>query len=357
LNIRRDGVFTGEYLYYSATPWRDTVAEYARDPRNPQTANNALAIYLGWTLVTKNSTRSVTVKVDRDTMRRTPFNPNDAQTQPLVESDDVLGDASAAPFAGPAIDTDALVFRMRVLPLAVGYKTTLSTLPFLLGHGVSQPVELAVAGVEAVQTVAGKFNCYKVVFASLGQTFWIGVDGARPLVKFQSGNVEAELVKVWGPSVFDDALAFLKTAGWSVASVITERQGRNGQATAPSPANGPFHRQSADISMRRIYTPPAEMDQAMRETCSDRVKEMEGGGSFSGVSIRPQSLQTHTLGGHPSVSCIIDYKSGQNSTADFYIWVRTESLILRFSLNTVNNQEMALFRWMFEPVLATIKLP
>src|ERR1035438_5402656 len=117
-----------------------------------------------------------------------------------MHSDDLLGDLSAAPFAGPAIDAEPLVFRMRMLPLAAGYKTTLTTLPFLLGYGVPRPVELAVTAVETVQTVAGKFNCYKVPFAALGQTFWIGVDGARPLVKFQSGKVEAELVKMWKPS-------------------------------------------------------------------------------------------------------------------------------------------------------------
>ena len=60
-------------------------------------------------------------------------------------------------------------------------------------------MELAVTGIESVVTPAGKFNCYKVSFAAIGQTFWIGVEGARPLVKFQSGTVEAELVKVWGP--------------------------------------------------------------------------------------------------------------------------------------------------------------
>ena len=133
---------------------------------------------------------------------------------------------------------------MRVLPLAVGYKTTLTTLPFLIGYGVPRPVEMAVTGVEAVQTVAGKFNCYKVTFASLGQTFWIGVDGARPLVKFQSGNVEADLVKVWGPSVFEDAVAFLKKAGWTVSDVRTYNLNRGpleeGGAHASIPRRRPI---------------------------------------------------------------------------------------------------------------------
>jgi hypothetical protein len=347
LNIKRDGVSTGEYLYYSATPWRNTVPDQNRDPaRNRPAADNALAIYLGWELVT-NSTRSVVIKVDRDTMRRTPLYDLNNQTQASFDSDDVLGDASAAPFAGPAIDTDALVFRMRVLPLAVGYKTTVSILPFLLGHGVSKPVELAVAGVETVQTVAGKFNCYKVVFASLGQTFWIGVDGARPLVKFQSGNVEAELVKVWGPSVFDDALVFLKTAGWSVADVRTDWQGPNGQATASSP-EAPFRKEGVSIQMRRIYTPSADIERALQQACDDEVK------NWTGSKVRPRSVQTRLVAGHPSLSCIID--NGNNTNLG--IWIGTESMILRFNgYSSGQGSELAVWRWMFEPVLDTIKLP
>jgi DNA-binding response OmpR family regulator len=210
LNIKRDGAFTGEYLFYAATPGLSTLQEDQRDPvRNHEAAVRSQIIFLGWKLVTKMSTRSALVSVDRDTMRHMDLynNPN-----PSLDSNDDLGDATAAPFAGPAIDAEPLVFRMRVLPLAVGYKTTLTTQPFLLRYGAPRPVELAVTAVEPVQTVAGKFNCYRVSFAALGQKFWIGVDGSRPLVKFQSGSVEAELVKMWGPSVFDDGVAFFTAA-------------------------------------------------------------------------------------------------------------------------------------------------
>ena len=346
LNIKRDGAFTGEYLYYSATPWGNTIQDMVRnETRDARVVAGLQTIYLASKLVTKTSSRTIETKVDRDSMRR-------METTSL-QSDDILGDQSAVPFAGPAIDAEPLVFRMRVLPLAVGYKTTLSTLPFLIGHGVARPVELAVTAVEPVQTVAGKFNCYKVSFASLGQTFWIGVDGARPLVKFQSGNVEAELVKVWGPSVFDDALAFLKTAGWSVMDVAVNRSisyGEDniegGSAHASSPQDGPFGKFGTSIRMRRIYTPPAEMDQAAERSCSDRAKDLKG-------QIRPQSLQPRTVGGLQSASCTIDYASGENKNSDFYIFVRTESLILRFD----PQQGTATFRWIFEPILDTIKLP
>jgi hypothetical protein len=346
LNIKRDGVFTGEYLYYSATPWRNTVGDNERDPSRSRTPiDNAQAVYLGWKLVTKTSTRSVITKVDRDSMRHME-QPNE---DPRMASDDLLGDVSAAPFAGPAIDAEPLVFRMRVLPLAVGYKTTLTTLPFLLGHGVPRPVELAVSAVEPVQTVAGKFNCYKVSLAALGQTFWIGVDGARPLVKFQSGNVEAGLVKMWGPSAFEDGVAFLKTAGWSVGDVKTDIYSEYGSASAYLPKVFPFRRYDTSISMRRIYTAPSELDQAVQHACFDRVAEMGGKGNTE-WKIRPQGVQTRVIGGYRSVSCVID----SPGRTDFSIWIYTESLILRFSPQIT---ELAVYRWAFDPVIATFKLP
>jgi hypothetical protein len=38
LNIKRNGVLTGEYLYYAVTPWRVTVVDYSRDPAHDRQA-------------------------------------------------------------------------------------------------------------------------------------------------------------------------------------------------------------------------------------------------------------------------------------------------------------------------------
>src|ERR1039458_10258948 len=196
LNIKRDGVFTGEYLYYSVDP----------RPIRPGRPDNPQAVSLYWGLTAKNTNRSVEIDVDRDSFL--PLG------KPELQSNDDLGDPAAAAISGPAIDIEQSVFLMRRLPLAVGFKTTLNTQPFTLASKMKSPVEMAVTGIEAVQTTAGKFNCYKVAMPVIGQTFWIGVEGARPLVKFQAGNVEAELVKVWTTNVLASVIASLITAGW-----------------------------------------------------------------------------------------------------------------------------------------------
>ncbi len=204
LNIKRDGVATGERLFYSVDP--DTEGG---QPANPQNQ------VLRWELITKNSRRSVTTRVDRATMDPA-VKPN--RSNPLLDSDDLTGDPAAATFNGPAIDVEQSIFRMRRLPLAPGYKATLASLPFTLGSYAPKQVEITVTGIETVETPAGRFKCYTVSAAGLGQTFWVGIEGARPLVRFRAGNVEAELVQVWGPeNALERSLAFVTATGGSVA--------------------------------------------------------------------------------------------------------------------------------------------
>jgi hypothetical protein len=91
LNIKRDGVSTGEYFYYSVDP----PLSYP-GPANPQ------AVFLRWELQTANTQRSVQVEVDRDSLR--PLG------KPELHSNDYLGDPAAAPLAGPATDIEQSIF-------------------------------------------------------------------------------------------------------------------------------------------------------------------------------------------------------------------------------------------------------
>ena len=96
LNIKRDGAPTGETLFYSADPWQKTV--YESQVAQNQNALQAQTVYLRWELTTRNSIRSIQVAAERDTLR--PLG------GPSLDSDDVLGDATVAPFLGPATDKE-----------------------------------------------------------------------------------------------------------------------------------------------------------------------------------------------------------------------------------------------------------
>src|SRR5262249_696582 len=127
LNIKRNGEFTGEYLYYSVTPWDKANGAKVNPAASPDDVIRAQLVYLGWNLVTKSSNRGIQVPVDRMTLLR----PSASKFGPeWVFNNDALGDPLASAFAGPAVDAEPLVFQMRMMPLSVGYKTTLTTLPF-----------------------------------------------------------------------------------------------------------------------------------------------------------------------------------------------------------------------------------
>jgi len=348
LNVKRDGQLTGEYLVYSVDHNHPNPRPGANPPGTfPQ------ALVLRWELNTKATNRSLLIEADRDTMQ-----PVGKRHQ--MESNDDLGDPTAVPFKGPAMDNEESVFLMRRLPLAVGYKTKL---PVTVEQVVPSQLELTVTGIEPVQTTAGKFNCYKVSLAAIGQTFWIGAEASRPFVKFQSGNVEAELVKVWGPeNTLESVLAFLPAAGWTVRPNLypvpagPERSGFFGL-----PGN-----QGSDpwsVWMRRVYTPSAEIAAFLRQALDDDIEQRQRNSSpdyIYDVTIRPGSIQPRQIGGKQAVSCIVNYKqkNGDSHTnwSEYLVWIRTESMFIKFTLRT-QQSNVGVVRWQFDPVIATAKIP
>jgi hypothetical protein len=248
------------------------------------------------------------------------------------------------------------MFLLRRLPLAPGFKTTLKTQPFTLASKVKSPVEFVVTGIETVQTVAGKFNCYKVAMRAIGQTFWIGMEGARPLVKFQAGNVEAELVKVWTTNTMDSVYAFAIAAGWRTPTdsnvyyrPIGMGPGPEGGATVVNPDD---HSEQVGLNVRNVYTPKAEIAQALQKTMADSAKE------FSTERVRPESVETLEIGGQQALRCVRDFKSsdGSNPSTAYYVWIRTESTAVEFRAS-FSVWSFPVFRWKFDQMLTTVKVP
>jgi hypothetical protein len=304
LDIKRDGVATGEYLYYSADAWtrlaRDLAENYRRnDPNSPYLQ----AVVLQWELKTKKSTRSITVTIDRDTRRLIGKTQGRDAQQPRYASDDDLGDELATPFIGPATDVEQSVFLLRRLPLAVGYKTAI---PVTSNAVAPSQLELTVTGIQSVQTTAGKFNCYKVSFAGIGQTFWIGVEGQRPLVKFQSGGVEAELVKVWGPeSLIESVAAAVGSAGSTARGPVVHS---GGSVSTDLSVEGTY----VVVTDFKRYTPRAEIAQVLERMLAEKTSERHVN-PVSDYKVRPESLQSRTMGGRQALTCLLDYTENSGS--------------------------------------------
>ena len=76
-------------------------------------------------------------------------------------------------FDAPVFDNEEAFFLFRRLPLAVGYKTTLSVMS---SGGIVVNLILAVTAMEDVQVPAGKFHCFRLDLSNMNQTFWIAAE-------------------------------------------------------------------------------------------------------------------------------------------------------------------------------------
>jgi hypothetical protein len=330
LNIKRDGAPTGEYLFYSVDP----------ELGNAATRPNPQLRWLTWELKTKNSARTVQFLVDRDTMQPVTVSGREGR----MDSTDAVGDAAVEPLIGPAIDVQASVFRMRRLPLAVGYKTTLTGFPLAIGQTAPRKFEVAVTGIEAVQTPSGKYNCYRVSIAPLHQTFWFAVDAARSLVKIQSGNVEAELVKVWGAEdVLEAAIAPFRAAGWKEYNRARSGPGASSSVDLANPDDR-FLR--VDVRIVKTYTPPADISEALR-----RAVEAESARLGPEYKVAPGGLQQRTQGGQQTISCVW---AKANAADSYILWIRTENTAAKFD---VRGASLGVARWKADQILSTVRIP
>lgn len=288
------------------------------------------------------------MQVDRDTFQ--PLG------KPEVHSDDALGDPGAAVLSGPAVDLEQSIFLLRRLPLTVGFKGSLNSQPFTLGFKMKSPVEVLVTGIETVQTTAGRFNCYKVTMPAINQTFWIGVEGARPLVKLQAGNLEAELVKVWTTNVMDSVLGFAIAAGWreppdgKVFFLPRSGPGPESEANLKNPEN---QQQGVSLLVRKQYTPTAEIAEALQKSLAERPTKWTGGVS---ERVLPESVETLQIGGLQALRCVVEAKNSNGLEMVYYVWIRSETTSVRMIAST-DAKEFPVFRWKFDRVVNTIKVP
>jgi len=218
-------------------------------------------------------------------------------------------------------------------------------------------MELTVTGIESVTAPAGRFNCYKVAFAAIGQTFWIGVEGARPLVKFQSGTVEAELVRVWGPQdpVLDAIAAVAKAAG-SEPPVLRAGPGRTSTTALSYRDSGGYW---LSVTSQNIHTPPAGIAQALQRALAAKTGERDQS-LLSRYEVRPGSLRTRLIGGQQALSCLLDLtrRNGDSSRLItlYIVWIGTENAMVELSTE-LNRENVGVFRWRIDPMVDAIRIP
>lgn len=214
---------------------------------------------------------------------------------------------------GAVYENEQAIQLMRRLPLAAGYKTTMTVFAGL-GGGAVLPIKLDVAGPEAVEVPAGKFECYKVIL-SIGQTFWFSADAQRLLVKFEAGGVVAELAKVRQRVPGERVLVQDSVLGFSFQTPPDGMAARMEKADDTSHSTYTILDPAGAASMHLKVERRERFDEKARQSPRAFAEyKIEQGKKFAKTfTIRPDSWQDITIDGQPGVTFVADFEAGEKS--------------------------------------------
>ncbi len=119
--------------------------------------------------------------------------------------------------------------------------------------------------------------------------------------------------------------------------------------------------------IRRTYTPASEITRALEKSVSKALTSTDYGsaGTHPVRSIRPGSMQTRLINGQQAAIFVIDVtyevlRDGaiaQSHSIEYRAIIQTESNVIEFWASYDADNNLAVFRWLFDPILATAKIP
>jgi Ni/Co efflux regulator RcnB len=249
-------------------------------------------------------------------------------------------------------DNEEYVWVMRRLPLAVGFKATPEVFSSLGGRSINLALE--VTALEEVQTPAGKFRAYKVHLEPVKQNFWIGADGDRYLIKFDTGTVSAELAGVMRadtlPVRYEETalgLSVTAPAGWLFRKYA--QMGGDKTTALLDPEAGGVVRLFAEQS-------PAggpDLGAVLRKHAEEKMQERSR--AAKGYKARPESWQISSVNGLPALSYIADYEEAGKKMAEQLTWVRSSSVNTLFIVRT-DGEAFPSLRARVEPIVESIRI-
>jgi hypothetical protein len=245
------------------------------------------------------------------------FKPGEVEVRREGEGD---ADAKKIPTDRTVYDNEQAMHMLRLLPLEVGYKTTIPVIT-TLGGGTILPIGIEVPKKETVETPAGKFDCYQVVM-NVGQTFWISDDEHRYLVKFDAGGAFAHLAsitqrKAGSPVPFrDDMLGVLFTAppDW-----VIHAQGKGDKETVIHLLDPGANSDHIGIHLRSTESLAAAVRQSARALADMDVRDNLAK-SLKDLKVRPNAWKNYTVSGRPGVALVGDYTESGKAKVIFSLY-------------------------------------
>ncbi|HEV2962060.1 MAG TPA: tetratricopeptide repeat protein [Candidatus Angelobacter sp.] len=254
---------------------------------------------------------------------------------------------------GPMFDNEEWVFWFRRLPVAPGYKTIL---PIMGPFRGPIKISLNVLGVEDVQVAAGKFHCYKVELPEIRQIFWIGVDGARQVVKMETMGVTIELVSTHrvdstAPVTYQDAkvgLSVTASPGW-----IVQPEQSSGKDETNLFLLDPEPKGSVVLWAQAKKTEKSEIARQLRSAVDEHVEKRSK--FLTDYKIRPETIQMRQIGGNQALSCVAEFTDDKKEMVEYLTFVRSENTTSSFSA-MVESSGLDEFRKRVDPILETLKI-
>src|SRR5205823_463471 len=193
-------------------------------------------------------------------------------------------------------------------------------------------ISLNVLGVEDVQVAAGKFHCYKVELPEIRQTFWIGVDGSRPVVKMETMGVTIELVSAHrvdstAPVTYQDAkvgLSVTASPGW-----IVQPEQPSGKDEINLFLLDPEPKGSVILWAQPKKIEKSEITRHLRAAVDEHVEKRSK--YLKDYKVRPETMQMRQVGGDQALSCVAEFVDDKKGMVEYLTFVRSENTILLFS--------------------------
>ena len=284
----------------------------------------------------------------------------------LGEATAVYGDTSAVitvvgkdktftiDFTPPVFDNEQGVELFRRLPLAVGYKTTISIITSLGGNKIELPV--SVSGIETITVPAGTFECYKLELGLVNQTFWISTDEHRYVVRFAAGGVTADLAKVWQAhaesteKVSGNDFSFTLPPGWMACRASKTLRGVEGTEVFLLDPRADALGQIEVRPKRTLKPDERQSSKAWTESVNNEFKNV-----YPDFTLREPAFRDVEVGGKKATAIVADFTEKGDKKALYSVAVIGDQSAVALRLGT-EREKFAELRTAFDEIVESFQL-
>jgi hypothetical protein len=242
----------------------------------------------------------------------------------------------------------------RRLPLADDY---VGKLPIYASFGAGAiELEAEVTGKEAVETPAGKFECYKVLVKPVQQNFWISDDSHRYVVKFEAGGVSGVLQSIRQVRPGDKITQSSDKLGVSLSApadwYFLPQDVSVGESEKLFVVMDPKAEAASAVHIQPLDSLSGEERKSVRAWAEQELADAAA--KTKDHQVREDSWQQRQVGGLPAASYVADFLIGDKKRAEYAVFVLGKSTAVSFNAHTAPD-ELDDFRKKFDPIIDSYK--